>query len=509
MYKICCWGVAALLASVSSSAAMSLSEAVRLAVATNPKIEAAEANYRASEEVLRQSLGRLFPEVDLLGEYGKQRIDRPEGLGPDVNDVWRNNKSISAEFRQVLFDGFDRANDIYRSRARISASSERILARSEMVALNSIEAYIDVTRLTDLLRYARENVRRHEQLADRIRASFSGGNAPISDLQQAEERIQAAKSLVSQVIISLESAKAKYKNAIGVEAGSLLGVPYPNDLPHSSESAVLFAATHNPRIKASLSEIEASQFEKKQFEGSLYPELSIEGAAIRGENIDGTPGRNNELRGMFVLSWKLFDGGIRSSRVRELNERSMELQAEHDVLLRQVREEIEIAWARFTEGRIQVNAIRKQLEQNTQLVKTYFDEYEAQKRDLLDVLDAESTRFRNRYELSNSESLRLFSAYELLANMGKLLTYFGLDGVETFVEEPFIEEYVNEFGAKIRTTEEAKIRTAAETNVHTVEKPDVRTVEEANVQTVEQLAPIPLIRPVRDVVSRELAPLPQ
>lgn len=477
MFKIVYWGIATLLASGASSAAMSLNEAVRQAVATNPKVDAAEANYRATEELLNQSMGRLYPEIDLLGEYGKYKIDRPEGLAPDVNNVWRNNKAITAEFRQVLFDGFDRANDIYRSRAKISASSERILARSETVALNGIEAYIDVKRLSQLLGYANENVRRHEELADRIRASFSGGNAPIGDLQQTEERIQAAKSLVTQVKISLETSKAKYKNAIGVAASNLQDVPYPTDLPHTSEAAVSFASTHNPRLRESLSEIEASQFEKKQFQGSLYPELSVEGSASRGENIDGTPGRDNELRGMLVLSWKLFDGGIRNSRVRELDERSNELRAEHDVLVRQLREQIEIAWARFTEGRIQVIAIRKQLEQNTQLVKTYFDEYEAQKRSLLDVLDAESTRFRNRYELSNSESLRLFSAYELLANMGKLLTYFGLNGNETVAEDPLVEEYVNEFGAKLGSSGE--------------------------------LAPIQLLIPTRGIESRDLAPLTQ
>ena len=424
--------------------AMPLDEAVRLAVATNPKIEAAEATYRATEETLKQAMGRLMPEINLRMEYGKQKIDRPQGLGPDVNNVWRNSRSVTASFRQVLLDGFDRANDIYRSRARIEAASGKIQARSEAVALAGVEAYIDIVRHTDLLAFAYANVKRHEELAQRIRASFTGGNAPIGDLQQTEERIEAAKSLVAQIKISLETAKAKFRNVVGAEPIKLSAVRYPEGLPGSPDEAVEIAAGNNPRIRASLSEIDVGHFDQKQFESSLYPQLSLEGSATRGEDLEGTPGRNDELKGMVVLSWKVFDGGIRRSRARELSERAAALRAEHDALLRDIRQDIQIAWARYVEGRSQVTALRRQLDQNNKLVDTYFNEYEAGKRSLLDVLDAQNTRFRSRYELSNAESIRLFASYEMLASMGGLLKYFGIES-----DPSVVTGYSADFGLKM------------------------------------------------------------
>ena len=98
---------------------MSLKQAVAHAVLHNPKIDAAQAGQRASEYVLDQAKGRLYPEVDLYADVGAQRVDRPEGLGPAVNDTWRNRRQVTLSVRQILFDGFDRANDIYRSQARI------------------------------------------------------------------------------------------------------------------------------------------------------------------------------------------------------------------------------------------------------------------------------------------------------------------------------------------------------------------------------------------------------
>jgi len=408
------------------AAAMSLKEAVEQAVSTNPRIEAARANRRATEHVVDQAIGRFLPEVDLRGEYGKQKIDRPEGLGPEVNNVWRKPRQVTLSFRQVLFDGFDRAYDLYRSQARVSSASQKVLARSEQIGLATVEAYIDVRRHEELLALALDNIRRHERLAVLIRANFDGGRASIGDVQQTDERIQAAKSLATQIQISLETAKAKFRNAVGSDPVRLQTVGYAPGAPGSSREALDIAVVTNPRVLASAADIEVAGFDKKQFESTLYPQLSLEGSATRGEDLQGTPGRNDELRAMVVLTWKLYDGGQRTSRVMELSERQYEQIAEHDALLRDLRQEIETAWARFSLGGAQVAALRRQVAENEQLIVTYLDEFNAGRRSLLDLLDAENSSFSSKFELSNVYSLQLFSSYELIAQMGLLLDRLGI-----------------------------------------------------------------------------------
>jgi outer membrane protein, adhesin transport system len=436
MYRAWAIFAGAMLWASGDASAMSLREAVETAVTTNPRIEAAQANQRATQEVLNQATGRLFPEIDLRADYGKQRIDRPLGLGPDVNNVWRNRRQVTASVRQVVFDGFDRAYDIYRSQARISAATQKVIARSEAVALNAVESYIDVNRHEELLALAFENVERHTRLAEIIRANFDGGNAPLGDLEQTEERLQSAQAFVSQIRVALESARAKFKNAVGVAPSRLGHVPYASDIPGNVDAVVEMALSHNPRIRAGESEIDVAQFDREQFKSTLYPQISLEGSATRGEDLEGTPGRNDELRGMVVLSWKLFDGGVRLGRVRELSERYSERIAEQGIMLRDLRQDIEIAWARLTEGRAQVNAIRKQVEQNEKVVETYLDEYNAGNRNLLDVLDAENAGFASKFELSNVSALHVYSSYQLLAQMGLLLDSLNVIAPTMLAEYP-------------------------------------------------------------------------
>ncbi len=421
------WFAFAVIFMVSSHAnATSLKEAVRVAVKTNPRIAAAQANLRATGYVLDQAKGRLFPEIDLSADVGRQRIDRPNGLGPDVNDRPRTRRQITVNFRQVLFDGFDRANDIYRSQARISAAASRILVRSDAVALSAIEAYVDIRRHENLLHLARENVKRHRILLQLIKSRLDGGRAPLSDQEQTVERLEAAKALVSQVDVALGSAVAKYKNIVGRKPVKLHSLRYAKGIPKSSQAVVNVALRNNPQLQSIVADIDVADFDREQFRSTLYPQLFLEGSASRGENLEGTPGRNDELKASVVLRWKLFDGGQRKNRDLELAERASQKRIEQQILARDITRDIETAWARLTRGREEVSSLGKQVEQNRRLVSSYKNEYEADKRSLLDVLDAESSKFASEFEFQNARALHIFSSYQLLGSMGTLLDYFGI-----------------------------------------------------------------------------------
>lgn len=422
------WRIAPILALFFAfdASATSLREAVDYAVNTNPRIEAAQASRRATDQVLRQAQGRFFPEVDVNADYGKQRVNRPRGLGPDVNNVWRYRRQATVTVRQILFDGFDRAYDIYRSQARITAASHKVMARSESVALSVVEAYIDVERHRDLLRLANQNVARHLRLLGIIQERVEGGKAPVGDLEQTRERLEAARALVGQIKVALGTANAKYRNAVGLEPSGLRKVGYAPGLPNSVVDVIAIAAQSNPRVRAGEAEIDVADFDKKQYRSNYFPQITLEGSATRGKELDGTPGRNDEYEGKIVLTWKLFDGGVRRGRELELSERHAERIAEQHILLRQLRQEIEISWTRYVQGREQLAAIRRQVDQNRKVVASYLDAYNANRRSLLDVLDAESAGFVSRFELSNISALHRFSSYELLAQMGMLLEQLGV-----------------------------------------------------------------------------------
>lgn len=80
--------VISLTALISTASAMSLRDAVRHTIKTNPNIVASKSNRIANGYALRQSQGRISPAIDLSGDLLVQRVDKPKGLAVIEND-WR------------------------------------------------------------------------------------------------------------------------------------------------------------------------------------------------------------------------------------------------------------------------------------------------------------------------------------------------------------------------------------------------------------------------------------
>ena len=135
----------------------------------------------------------------------------------------------AAEIVQVLFDGWDRANDIYRSAALVDAASRRVMERSEALGLDAVEAYIDVERHSQVLGVANQSRRRLQSILGLVRELNTGGKVPRSDVDQAVERIAASDAVIAQIEQSLAEAKAKFRQVVGTEPNKLRAVAYPQE----------------------------------------------------------------------------------------------------------------------------------------------------------------------------------------------------------------------------------------------------------------------------------------
>ena len=196
----------------------SINDAISQAVLTNPAIGEASANRRATETELRQTQSTLLPQVRLEARAGPERFTQEITPPPLGNGQWLNGKSGSVVVRQLLFDGLASIHEIWRQAARVNAASFRVRERSELTALDAAEAYIDVVRFLRLVALAGQNVANHEELFSHVKSRVSGGLAGEGDLQQALERVEAAKATRADFQRSLDDARSKYRKIIGAEA---------------------------------------------------------------------------------------------------------------------------------------------------------------------------------------------------------------------------------------------------------------------------------------------------
>ena len=400
---------------------MTLRQAIKRTMALNPSIQEATANRRATRFELMQSQARLLPTIDLSGDIGAERVNKPNGLSPEANNKLRTRRQATVTWRHTVFDGWERANDIYRDAARVDGAAYRLLSRSETLALASTEAYIDVYRHREALNVALLNVERHEDILRLVRVRHAGGKSSIGEVQQVQERLAAANVAALRIRQSLADARAKFRRVIGVPPRRLYRPSAPGPMPPSQAKAIEIGLTHNPLLLATDADVDAAVHDADKSKAAFYPKLQVELKSSYGRDLAGTPGRDEEHSGRLVLNWNLIDGGVKRYRQRELKARLNQAQAARDARGREITEQIERAYAGIRIGAQRVSTLQRQARVTRRLVRTYESEFRLSKRSLLDLLDAEDSRFSARIQLLSGVSVQLFARYRILSAMGILL----------------------------------------------------------------------------------------
>lgn len=423
-----------LLATAGPAAAepFSINDALKQAVLTNPGVGEASANRRATESELRQTQSTLLPQVRLEARYGPEKFDQSaavvsgsalpvpaQGSGP-----WRNGTQGSVVVRQTLFDGFASIHDIWRQSARVNAAAFRVRERTELIALDAAEAYVDVVRYIRLVALGQQNVANHERIFSNVNSRFSGGRAGEGDLEQARERVENARATLAEFHRSLEDARAKYRRVVGLEAYNLRFPAPLGGLPRSKDEALAVAVRFNPTIQAAQSDVDAAKHAFRVTDGAFVPNISLEGRATRFDNTYPYLGVTHEdYSGKVVMSWDIFRGGQDVWRRSEMAERHTEATMRHARLQRDALESIDKAWSARTITATRVAALTRQLRADRKTIAAFDKEYELGQRSLIDLLNAQNQYFNAAVSLTSSRGVIVFADYQMLAAMGTLLEY--------------------------------------------------------------------------------------
>jgi adhesin transport system outer membrane protein len=329
---------------------------------------------------------------------------------------------------QLLFDSGGRSAEIRRQASRTDAAASRIEERSEYVALNVSRAYIDYLLQQRLVAIAEDNATFHERLATDLREGVAKGSISIADQQQAEERLQSARARVTQAREDLDTAAIQFQTLAGVP---LDAVQMPPDLsgsmPASLQEAEGLARAQNPRVQEAVADLQTAREVTRAAKAEMGPRVNLEGTARVGHDIDGFEGKTTDLMGRVVLRWLVFNGGTNTNNVREQQSRADEAHARVFEMTRRAEEDARQAWSRLTnQGRL-VTELETQGRVSDDLLLSYREQFNVGRRSLLDVLDAQNTRFNVQAQAETARLAKLYAQYRVLAATNRLIEALGVN----------------------------------------------------------------------------------
>jgi outer membrane protein, adhesin transport system len=406
-----------------------LKDAVATGLSTNPEYGIVASSRRATDEELKQGKALFLPSVDARADAGFEHSDDPgtrAGVGSDVENLWRYDTSVT--LTQMLFDGWESQYEVERQKARVASSANRVRETSELTSLSIVEDYLEVLRQRQLLEIARQNVEDHLSILDQIQQGVSAGRSTQADLEQAKARVAAAKATESSTRQSLRNAEANYRKEVGDEAGQLQmpTVPYES-LDADVNQEVEKTLAYSPTLDIFTSDIEVAYAESLKTKSTMYPQFDFQLNGRTGENLNGVEGRDTSGSALVVMNWNLYRGGADNARAREFIHRHQQAKEERAKAARGVENDVRQTWASMISAGERAKEFAAQSDANTEVVKAYRDQFNLDRRTLLDVLDAQNELFVSRSNTINSEFLEAFAVYRLLALKGGLLSTLGVE----------------------------------------------------------------------------------
>jgi adhesin transport system outer membrane protein len=411
---------------------LTLDEAYRTVVDTNPEIRERIENYRAVEQDKTIAFADYLPVVDVQGSVGFKHVEGSvdhRSYEDESSDEYTQTQAF-IRARENLFRGFATMNDVAQQDARLLSAQHSLMEKVSQLGLEMVESYLEVLKQKQIYALTVENRDTHQLYFNMIKERVEAGAGTQADMEQISGRLALAESNVKVATNNFEDAKTNFKRIYGeaVDPDEMMEADINASLmPATLEEAGKTAILRYPTLMANRKNVEATQAAYQEARKNYYPWVDLEVKQTHTNN-DQTDdyawrteaGDENEFSVMLIASWNLYNGGADVAKrekalAESFNESEKMLQNQ-----RLVFERLNYSWAAKTRIGEQLDYLRQHRDFTKKTLEAYNEEFRLGRRTLLDVLDVENEYYSSRKAYVSALYDEQLAEYRVIENVGNL-----------------------------------------------------------------------------------------
>lgn len=423
-----------------------LREALAQAYRTNPTLQGARAELRATDEGVPLAKAEGRPDAGINGTYTenihRDVVTQPGFFGGTGFVSPHRSVAGQASLNVPIYRGGTVRNSIRSAKERVAAGENTLRGTESSVFSEAVAAYLDVIRDSAIVTLNQQNV---DALGVNLKASsdrFEVGDLTRTDVAQSDSRLALARANLESSRAQLIASKERYLQVIGSAPDDLENPPALPGLPATPEDAVAIALKNNPDLLASRDLINAAHYETNAAKGQIAPRVSgfVTGSyndylgSERASNLlSFYPGQTKSAAAGVEVTIPLYQGGrpgalARQSAARESQAMERSIETERSVIA-QTRS----AYASWQAAVLTIESTRKAVDSAQLSLEGVKAENSAGTRTILDILDAQRDLLNAQVELVTAQRNAYVAAFTLLAAMGHAEARdLGLDGVQFY-----------------------------------------------------------------------------
>ncbi|MCB0472426.1 MAG: TolC family protein [Flavobacteriaceae bacterium] len=428
LIAVCCFG-----SLEAQQEPLNLSKAVGLALNNSDKARVVEARVDAAGNQLQVVKNSRYPDVKVSGQYlhlTNAKVDLKLNLNSGADNSGSDQGGASPKVNRLmlgqaavtmpLFSGFKLKNTVKASENLYEAASLNAQSDKEDIAMNTIQAYINLYKARQAVMLIQENLKSAQQRAADFTAMEQNGILDRNDLLKA--RLQE-----SDVELSLEEAK-KNEHILSYKLTTFLKLPEETVLDPGADDFNISALDTVSQVKRA--DLEALHYQEQAAEDHVkvarskyYPALALTGGYI-DLDLHNALTVSNAMNAGIGLSYNLSDLFKAKSEVKLAQSKVQELQFALNDLDDNVRIQVKNAEDEYQLAlkRLEVYAkSEEQAAENYRIVKDKFDNGLA---DTNDLLEADVAQLNARINKANARADIALQFYKMEAARGQLLEFF-------------------------------------------------------------------------------------
>lgn len=398
------WPALAVPLILSPAMAQDFKTALSSAYRNNPTLKAAQSQLEAVDTTVAVAQSGWRPTADLRLDGG---VGRTTSDGIVNNDIPR---SVTLSVVQPIWRGGRTVAATESARSDVMAARARLRDSEQSVLLDAATTYLDILQNRQIVELNRDNVSALEKQLDDVEHRYRGGELTMTDVQQAETRLAAARAEETTAEATLESTGASFVRATGLEPGEMAAPDLQLDLPATKDETISRALAQNPQIQAASFDHKSSVNNIDVARGALWPEISLRLDLSDSWNEDASnPGTSKveEARLLGSVVVPLYHSGIDYARLAGARATATARAQQVSVAQQRIEAQAVAAWASYRSASSSLSARSQQVRTAGSALEGVEMENKAGTRSIIDVLDAQQ-------ELRNGRVSQVIAARNMI-----------------------------------------------------------------------------------------------
>lgn len=413
-----------ILASASAPAlADTLRDALVAAYQTNPTLESARAQQRATDEgvPIAKAAGRPSASVD--GTY-TEYLKQSENSFNAPSRVFTG----GADLGVPIYSGGAVKNRIKAAQIRVGAGQADLRATEASVFSQVVAAYMDVIRTEAIVGLNRKNVSVLQTNLQATSDRFQIGDLTRTDVAQSQSRLAVAQSDLRTAEANLAAARETYIRFVGRAPETLETPPPLPNIPASAEEAASIALDSNPDLIGARERTKAAEKDIDVAGASRLPTVRLFGQGsynnyfntlARGVASSGVSQHDSAAQAGAQISIPIFQGGLPAAQRRQAQATASATLEQEIATERDIIAQVRSAYTSWNASNDLIRSSKVAVDAAALSLEGVRAENSVGNRTILDILNAEQELLNAQVTLVTAQRNAYVAGFTLLAAMGK------------------------------------------------------------------------------------------